>query len=280
MHGMRYLEAPLTTATLGGRRQAWRQAGTGEGLPLVLLHGIGSNSRMWAGQFAGFSTQRCVIAWNAPGYDQSDALEASWPGPADYAAAVLDLLDHLRIERCLLVGQSLGAIMATALTRRAPERVAGLALVSPAAGYGITPGSVLPEKVARRLADLEALGPRGFADQRAAALLTDSASPEARALVHLSMAEVTPRGYLQAARMLACANLARDVAELALRPLVLWGGADTLTAPESCRRIAAAARVTGIELPGLGHGLATEAPERFNETLRPVLIEAQERTWT
>jgi pimeloyl-ACP methyl ester carboxylesterase len=55
--------------------------------------------------------------------------------------------------------------------------------------------------------------------------------------------------------------------------LVLWGGADRITPPEGCRRIATAAGVPGIELAGLGHGLTTEAPERFNDTIRPMLAD-------
>ncbi len=268
-----YLEPPLTTATIGGRRQAWRQAGAGSRIPLFLLHGIGSNSRAWAGQFAGFSGERLVVGWNAPGYDHSDPLNVSWPTPDDYATAALALLDQLQIARCILVGQSLGAVMATALARRAPERVVALGLVSPASGYGITPRDPLPEKIAQRIADLEALGPARFAELRAAGLLTGAASTEARAIVHRCMAEVTQQGYLQAARLLACANLVRDVAGLTARLLVLWGGVDRITPPESCRRVATAAGVPGIELPGLGHALATEAPERFNQTLRSILAE-------
>jgi pimeloyl-ACP methyl ester carboxylesterase len=275
MRAMLYLEPPLRTAIIGARRQAWREMGAEGALPLFFMHGIGSNARAWAGQFAALSAQRRVLGWNAPGYDQSDPLETSWPTPDDYAVAALTLLDHLAIARCILIGQSLGAVMATALARRASDRIAALVLVSPASGYGRAPGSALPEAVAKRIADLEALEPIGFAERRAGRLLTAGALPEAREIVRRAMAEVTMRGYLQAARLLACADLARDVEGLPMPTQVLWGGADRITPPESCRSIATAAGVSGIELPGLGHGLATEAPERFNDAIRPMLEAAR-----
>jgi pimeloyl-ACP methyl ester carboxylesterase len=277
-----YLEPPLQVAIIAGRRQAWRQAGEGERLPLFLLHGIGSNARAWAGQFAGFSGERRVIAWNAPGYADSEPLSTDWPAPSDYAAAALALLDHLHISRCILVGQSLGAVMAAELARGAPERIAALVLASPAGGYGSAPRAALPEKVAQRVADLEELGPGAFAARRAASLLTGAASPAAYAIVRLAMSEVTPEGYVQAARLLASADLARDVAGLSLSIAVVWGDADVITPPESCRRIAAAARCVGIELAGLGHAFATEAPERFNDSIRPLMAAAEPRSeaWT
>lgn len=266
-----YLEPPLASAVIHGRKQTWCQEGRGARLPLFLLHGIGSSALAWSGQFAGFSPERAVIAWNAPGYASSEPLENAWPTALDYATTALALLDHLHITRCVLIGQSLGAVMASALALQAPARVTALILVSPASGYGVLPGAELPEKVAQRLTDLERLGSVEFAVQRSVNLLTPAASPRAHDIVRRSMAQITKQGYCQAARLLACANLRDDVARLAVRTEVIWGSADTITPPESCRRIAAAAGIAGTELGGLGHGLITEAPGRFNEAVRRLL---------
>lgn len=265
----------LRSAVIAGRRQAWRECGVGPGLPLVLLHGIGSNSRSWQGQLAHFGAGRRVIAWNAPGYAGSDPLPAPWPLPGDYAAALLALLDHLDIYRFLLVGQSLGAIMAAATAQQTPERVAAVILASPASGYGLRPGDNLPAKVQQRLDDLAALGPTGLAERRAGALLTGNASAEAHAIVHRAMSEIQPAGYLQATRLLATSRLARDVAGLAVPGLVVWGAQDTITPAPGCRLIAdALPNAPGIEIPGVGHGFATEAPDLFNAAIAPVIARA------
>jgi pimeloyl-ACP methyl ester carboxylesterase len=267
---------PLLCATLAGRRQSWREAGAGTGLPLVLLHGIGSNSRAWAGQLAGFAAQRRVLAWNAPGYVGSDPLPMPAPVAADYGAAALAWLDHLGIGRCVVVGQSLGAIMATALARLAPGRVAALALASPAGGYGITPGRPLPETVAARIRDVQTLGPAGLAQARAHRLLTGIADDQARATVQTAMAEVVPHGYEQAVRLLGGADLARDVAGLPMPVRVLWGAQDVVTPPAACARIAQAAaqgnaRTSQVEVPGGGHAFATALPQAFNDAIAPLI---------
>jgi len=267
---------PLVEGMVEGRRQSWRQmvpaGAAGAALPLVLLHGIGSNSRAWAGQFAGFGQERPVYAWNAPGYAGSDPLPMPAPVAADYGAAVLAWLDHLEIGCCVMVGQSLGAIMATALARLAPRRLAALALASPASGYGVPAGEALPEKVAARIDDLNRLGPRGLADARAGRLLTGKAGEQARALVHEAMAEVVPHGYEQAVRLLAGSDLLKDVDGLAMPVMVLWGAEDVVTPPADCARVAdAAAAAYRVEVAGGGHAFASEVPEAFNAAIRPLI---------
>jgi pimeloyl-ACP methyl ester carboxylesterase len=267
-----YLEPPLETARVGGALRSWREAGGGDALPLVLLHGIGSNSSSWAGQFAGLAGVRRVVAWNAPGYSGSDNLAPLWPSARDYATALLAVLDHLGIRRCALIGQSLGAIVAAAVAVEAPEWVAALMLASPASGYGAVPGGELPPSVAGRFAEVETLGPRGLADKRAGRLVTERASKEARDLVWRAMSEVTVDGYRQASRMLACADIKRDAARLTVPTIVAWGSEDVVTLPASCRAVADA--VPGgraIEVPALGHGFATEDPAAFNAVVRQLL---------
>ena len=47
----------------------------GQGTPLVLLHGIGSAARSFSAQLDGLASRWRVIAWDAPGYGQSEAIE-------------------------------------------------------------------------------------------------------------------------------------------------------------------------------------------------------------
>lgn len=274
---------PLVESVVAGRRQSWRASvprppSASAALPLVLLHGIGSNSRCWAGQFAGFGDERPVYGWNAPGYAGSDPLPMAAPVAADYAAAALDWLDHLGIERCVLIGQSLGAIMATALARMAPRRIAALALASPASGYGVPAGAPLPAKVAARIDDLRKLGPQGLADARANRLLTGRASAKARAIVHAAMAEIVPHGYEQAVRLLAGSDLLADIRGLTVPTMVLWGAEDVVTPPDGCARVAdAAAAAYRVELADGGHAFASEIPEAFNAAVRPLIAEAEQQ---
>lgn len=270
--GMDGDEYPLISASVAGHRRSWREAGHGTAVPLVLLHGIGSNSRAWTGQLAHFGKLGRTVAWNAPGYAGSDGLAGASPLTDDYARALIELVDHLGIARFALVGQSLGAIMATATAMIAPERVAALALVSPASGYAVAPGEPLPDNVAQRMRLARELGPAGLADTRAARLLGPDAPEWASTIVHRAMTEVDPDGYEQASRMLARSDLASMVTQLDLPGMVLWGSADVITPPDGCARIAE--RFPGARrhcIEGKGHAVATEAPEAFNQLLEGFL---------
>lgn len=275
MPGTSYLEPPLRDRRIGGRLQSWREAGEAGATPLVLLHGIGSNARAWAGQFADFALDRRVLAWNAPGYAGSEPLSVTWPAPSDYAAAMLEWLDALSVDRFVLVGQSLGAIMATAAALAAPDRVGELVLASPASGYAVAQGDPLPAVVLARIHEVETNGPLGLADNRAHRLLTERASREARAIVYKAMSEVDPHGYDQASRMLAGADLPSLVTGLEVPTTVLWGADDIVTQPPACLRVARAVpNGRWTEVPGGGHAFATEIPDLFNAMLRPIVKRA------
>jgi pimeloyl-ACP methyl ester carboxylesterase len=191
------------------------------------------------------------------------------PAASDYAAALVDWLDALDLERCLIVGHSLGAIVAGAFAAEHASRVAGLMLVSPAGGYGAASIEVREEKRDARLAMLAELGPRGLADKRSANMLSAHASEDARAWVRWNMARIVPAGYAQATHLLANADLASDLARYRGRIAVAVGADDTITPPAACERIAEAARVSLRVIPHAGHAGYVESPAAYT-----TLIEA------
>ena len=121
-----------------GGQVSVRECGTAQGdtLPLVCLHGIGSGSASWLEAALMLSRRTRVIAWDAPGYGESTPLPLDTPRGVDYAQRLHALLDAMGIQRCVLVGHSLGALMAAPAVRQGAERFAALALISPARGYG------------------------------------------------------------------------------------------------------------------------------------------------
>lgn len=106
----------------------------GCGVPLTLLHGISSGAASWHKQMAlpGYR----VLAWDMPGYGESPMLAAAPADAGDYADALALMLDRAGVEQTVLVGHSLGALVAAAFAAKYPQRVLYLVLADVAQGYG------------------------------------------------------------------------------------------------------------------------------------------------
>ena len=250
--------------------------GGGDGLPVVLLHGIGSNAQSFAPLMDVFDARSPMIAWDAPGYGDSQPLFVDWPDASDYAAALSRLLAWLGTSRCILVGHSLGCLMAARYALVASRKVAALVLVSPALGYGVEKGNALPAGAAARIEDLNSLGPEKFAAARAPGLLANpAAQPDVLQAVERAMAAVRRPGYDNAVRLLAGGRLLEDAAKLAVPTAVLVGAQDRITPPAACRRafdaLPAASRLAYREIPDAGHAICQERPVEVARAMSEII---------
>jgi pimeloyl-ACP methyl ester carboxylesterase len=106
---------------------------SGEGSPLVLLHGLTATRRyvVMGSRLLERSGGR-VIAYDARGHGRSTpASDPSAYGYERLAADLLAVLDALGLERAVLAGASMGAHTAVRFALRHPERVAALGLITP-----------------------------------------------------------------------------------------------------------------------------------------------------
>ncbi len=121
---------PLTISS-GGTEISGESSG--EGIPVVLLHGLTATRRyVVMGSRALQRSGHRVIAYDARGHGRSAPAadgEYSYPRLAEDLAAVLDATG---VERAVLAGASMGAHTAVRLALLTPERVSGLVLVTPA----------------------------------------------------------------------------------------------------------------------------------------------------
>jgi pimeloyl-ACP methyl ester carboxylesterase len=99
--------AELTRAEVNGYSVAYQD--TGEGPPLVLLHGFLCDSRCWRRQLEDLSDSFRVVAWDAPGAGSS----SDPPDPftiTDWAHCLAQFLDVIGIERAQVLGLSWGGV--------------------------------------------------------------------------------------------------------------------------------------------------------------------------
>lgn len=121
------------------RRDGWvlsvQEAGPPDGPPVILLHGLASDSDTFD-RVLGPLGQRGIraLALDLPGHGESGPSAAGY-ALADFSAALLALIDDLGPGPVTLVGHSLGGAIAMTFAQEHPDRVAGLVLVS-AGGLG------------------------------------------------------------------------------------------------------------------------------------------------
>jgi pimeloyl-ACP methyl ester carboxylesterase len=99
----------------------------GAGRSVVLLHAGIADSRMWDPQWTTWPEQLAVTRVDLREFGRSGRAA----GPFSHAGDVLAVLDASGIDRALLVGASLGALVALDLAAARPERVQGLVLAAP-----------------------------------------------------------------------------------------------------------------------------------------------------
>lgn len=108
----------------------------GEGPPLALLHGLGGAASNWIELAPELARENRVIAVDLPGHGGSAPLSAL-PNLEPFADRVGLLLEREGALPAVLVGHSLGCVVALRLAMRSPELVRGLVLIA-AAGIGST----------------------------------------------------------------------------------------------------------------------------------------------
>jgi len=256
-----------------GTRVACRIGGT-RGPVVVLLHGISSGAASWLPCASLLAAHARVIAWDAPGYGQSSPLPTPAPTARDYALRLGAMLTALQVRPDLIVGHSLGALMAAGFAANAPAALQPdrFLLLSPALGYG-APGKEdkAREVAGQRISSLESIGVEGLAQRGPARLLSPAATPDAQAWVRWNMQRLNPDGYRQAVALLCGDDIGRYL-EAQARPVDVGCGAqDVVTTPAASAALAERFGLPFHAIPDAGHACYIEQPQAVARLIRSTL---------
>src|SRR5690349_12955144 len=123
--------------------------------PVVFLHGIGGAARVWAPQVASFAAAGFrPVALDLPGYGARPAVDSM-----DFEALAADLettVARLQLDRPILVGHSMGGMIAQTALRRRPDGYRAAVLVGTSPAFGNPQGDFQTKFVADRLGPLDA----------------------------------------------------------------------------------------------------------------------------
>ncbi|MER7127441.1 alpha/beta fold hydrolase [Streptosporangium saharense] len=237
----------------------------GRGLPVVLLHAFPLSSAMWLTQREGLSSSCEVLTPDLRGFGRTPLGDRE-PSVDVMADDVARLLDHRKIDRAVIVGQSMGGYVTMAMCRRHPDRLLGVVLADTRAGADTEAARANRERVATTVL---AEGSSFLAGEIMSAMVGRTTA-RSRAMVFgrvRALIESAPPGAVAwAQRAMAGRPDSFDTLRgLTVPALVVVGEEDEVTPVADARAMTEAlpdGRLAVIERAG--HLSALEQPEAFN----------------
>ena len=253
----------------------WIEAGSPNAkTSMVFLHGIGGGKKGFQSAVDFFAKQGFrALAWDMPGYGDSP-LDGTLSFES-LAASLEDMLDAAKIEKAVLVGHSMGGMVALQAFTRCPSRIAGLVIAASSPAFGQQDGDFQKQFVAQRLAPLDAgqtmadVANRLIPSMVAPLALPPDAVlaqyPAGLALAHACMSAVAPSTYRASLNALVKFEQRAALPTINVPTLCLAGEHDKTAPPEVLRRMAQ--KIKGAEyecIEGVGHLMSFEQEAPFH----------------
>ena len=239
---------------------AYRETGTGQ--TLFFLHGMNGNSKSWENLFYSLSSSFRVIAWDAPSFGGSDVFGDNIE---EYKNAAKALIETLKLKKIILIGHSMGGLIASQLAYDNDVSVSGLILSSTHLGFGCKKGEPLMERYANRLKTFSTkLSDIDYAMERAQRNTPEGTSQAvveflANVALGIRLESIRDGGRMsqETDNTTICNNLKVPV-------LILSGAKDTVISTEMhASLIAALPGATEVVFPKAGHASYAEYPDQF-----------------
>ena len=167
---------------------------------IVCLHGIGGDDESFEPQVNGLSNKYRVISWNMPGYKSSKSLEHF--SFENLSFSLNQFLIDLNLETVILIGQSIGGMLAQEFYFRYPDKVKALVLIATTSAFGGKDEKFKNMFLEKRLKPiLEGKKMNDLAKSFVPSILSKSASNEVSRKAIKSMENISEETYK---KVLAC----------------------------------------------------------------------------
>jgi len=240
----------------------------GSGPTVLMLHGIGGGHLSFAPQVESLASSGYrAVAWDMPGYGHSAPIEPyTFKGLAE---SCITLIEGLRCEEVVLVGHSMGGMVAQEVVARRPGLVSRLVLCGTSASFGKPDGDWQREFIAQRTAPLDAGQTMAqLAEQLVPQMVGPGSLPEGVRLAQHCMSQVNPSTYRRALEALVTFDRRANLGNIHV-PTLLIAGEHDRNAPAAVMKKMSQAIIgsTFFEMRGIGHLQNLEAPEEFDAAI-------------
>ena len=231
---------------------------------LVFLHGVNGNSKSWAYQFEHFLSFD-VLAVDAPGYGDSDCIVAGMPVIADELAT---LLTSLKIINPIIIGHSMGGMLAQVFASKHEHLCAALVLSCTHKGYGKQIDTPLDDKFTKRLKERKDMNNYDFGKIRVKKMLPNKISKKTHEFLSIIAGEMSLEGIKCSSMAIQYLDTSKYLEKLNVPTLIITSEKDIVvkeTARDALERALPKASIKRLD--GVGHAPYCEDPESFNKTI-------------
>lgn len=240
---------------------------SGDGPPLVFVHGAAEDGRIWQPQLAGLADEFTVVAWDEPGAGRSSDMPEGF-ALADFADCLAALVGALDLGPAHIAGLSWGGTVVLELYRRHPGLVATLIMIDTYAGWkGSLPADEVRERVAGARQMLAA-PPEDF-DPTFPGLFAGDPPAKFVPLLAAIAADVRPATLGHQLTIMAETDQRDLLPRIAIPTLLVWGELDARSPLSVARHFEEAIPDTEfVVIEGAGHVSNLERPEPVNKAVR------------
>ena len=245
----------------------YSEQGTGD-TAVFLLHGVGGGQRAWTQTLPALAAHGYrAIAWDAPGYDNSALVEPYTT--LELARALHQLITHVGARRNVVLGHSMGGLIAQEAFALEPCNIHGLILFATSPAFGKPGGDWQQQFLQSRFAPLDAgAGMAGLAPELVRGMFAPGATNIDMAAAVALMSGVPEATYRAALSAIVSFNRLDNLPHINVPTLCLACELDKNAAAAVMEKMAA--RITGAEyacLRGVGHLGNMEQPDAFNAVI-------------
>ena len=240
--------------------------GPSNGPAVVFLHALGTNLSIWDDVIARLPHSLRCLRFDQRGHGESDA-----PAPPYAMGALIRdaerMMDHFALKDAVVVGLSLGGMVAQGLAVKRLDLVRGLVLSNTAAKIGT------PELWAGRMAEVQATGLDPYADGAMERMFGRRwREMDGVPRVRKMLTDTAPQGWIGCASAISGTDFYAPTATLTLPTLAIAGANDGTTPPDLVRETANLIRGHRFEmLRGAGHLPMVEKPQDYAELIADFL---------
>jgi len=243
---------------------------TGEGEPLLLVHGLGSSTRDWEEQVPIFSQKYQVITVDIRGHGQTDKPKGPY-SISKFAKDIADLVMSLGFTSVNALGLSLGGMIVTQLTIDYPELIKTLVIVNTDAERGSRDRAYFEKIISDRIKAIKSRGMRGMGEVLAPVLFIKPEQEELRKKLVERWAENNQEAYINALKSIVGWNVADQLHTIKCPTLVLASDEDYTPVSVKEEMVKQIQNSQLIVIKDARHFLPLERPKEFNATVMEFL---------